>query len=99
MPSTSIPSCCRAGARKSAMASSGPAVTGRPAVAPAREIKESFLHSVKSDVVHGMTLTHDADLIRLLRSYIPYSNGMRLPRESATRHRSTLRLERRDPTG
>ena len=34
-------------------------------------------HSVKSDVVHGVTLTHDADLTRLLRSYIPYYNGVR----------------------
>jgi transposase InsO family protein len=39
---------------------------------------ESFFHSMKSDVVHGVTLTRDADLIRLLRSYIPYYNGMRL---------------------
>jgi transposase InsO family protein len=39
---------------------------------------ESFFHSMKSDVVHGVTLTRDADLARLLRSYIPYYNGVRL---------------------
>jgi putative transposase len=39
---------------------------------------ESFFHSMKSDVVHGVTLTRDADLTRLLRSYIPYYNGVRL---------------------
>jgi transposase InsO family protein len=39
---------------------------------------ESFFHSMKSDVVHGVTLTRDADLTRLLRSYIPYYNGQRL---------------------
>jgi putative transposase len=39
---------------------------------------ESFFHSMKSDVVHGVTLTREADLMRLLRSYIPYDNGVRL---------------------
>jgi transposase InsO family protein len=39
---------------------------------------ESFFHSMKSDVVHGVTLPGDAELARLLRSYIPYYNGVRL---------------------
>ena len=39
---------------------------------------ESFFHSMKSEVVHGITLTCDAELTRLLQSYIPYYNGVRL---------------------
>jgi transposase InsO family protein len=39
---------------------------------------ESFFHSMKSDVVHGVTLTRDVELTRLLHSYIPYYNGVRL---------------------
>jgi transposase InsO family protein len=39
---------------------------------------ESFFHSMKSDVVHGIRFTHHAELARSLRSYIPYYNGMRL---------------------
>jgi putative transposase len=39
---------------------------------------ESFFHSMKSDTVHGFTFADDTDLERLLRSYIPYYNGVRL---------------------
>jgi len=39
---------------------------------------ESFFHSMKSDVVHGAQVGDDRDLGRLLRSYIPYYNGVRL---------------------
>ena len=39
---------------------------------------ESFFHSMKSDAVHGVRFTHHAELERLLRSYIPYYNGVRL---------------------
>jgi putative transposase len=39
---------------------------------------ESFFHSMKSDVVHGVTVTRDVELTRLRRSYIPYYNGVRL---------------------
>ena len=39
---------------------------------------ESFFHSMKSDVVHGVTFATDVDLMSRLRSYIPYYNGLRL---------------------
>ena len=39
---------------------------------------ESFFHSMKSDVVHGVTFTSHDQLERRLRSYMPYYNGVRL---------------------
>ncbi len=39
---------------------------------------ESFFHSMKSDAVHGVRFAHPVELARLVRSYIPYYNGVRL---------------------
>ena len=39
---------------------------------------ESFFHSMKSDLVHGVRFADHVELERLLRSYIPYYNGHRL---------------------
>ena len=39
---------------------------------------ESFFHSMKTDVVHGVRVGREQELVRLLRSYIPYYNGVRL---------------------
>jgi putative transposase len=39
---------------------------------------ESFFHSMKTDVVHGVSLANQADGSRLVRSYIPYYNRVRL---------------------
>jgi len=39
---------------------------------------ESVFHSMKSDAVHGFTFRVVAELAQLLRSYIPYYNGVRL---------------------
>ncbi len=39
---------------------------------------ESFFHSMTSDVVHGVSFTHQHELERQVRSYIPYYNGVRL---------------------
>jgi putative transposase len=39
---------------------------------------ESFFHSMKSDIVHDVRLVDDTQLVSLLRSYIPYYNGVRL---------------------
>ena len=39
---------------------------------------ESFFHSMKTDVVHGVSLASQDDVDRLLRSYIPYYNRVRL---------------------
>ncbi|PYR21802.1 MAG: hypothetical protein DMF98_21465 [Acidobacteria bacterium] len=33
---------------------------------------------MKSDVVHGLRFTHQHELERQVRSYIPYYNGVRL---------------------
>jgi putative transposase len=39
---------------------------------------ESFFHSMKSDVVHGIRFAQEAELRTLLCSYIPYYNRVRL---------------------
>jgi transposase InsO family protein len=39
---------------------------------------ESFFHSMKSDTVHGVTFATADELTQLLRSYMPYYNGVRL---------------------
>jgi transposase InsO family protein len=39
---------------------------------------ESFFHSMKSDVVHGVHFAQEAELRTLLRRYMPYYNGVRL---------------------
>lgn len=39
---------------------------------------ESFFHSMKSDVIHGVRFGDETELVGLLRSYIPYYNGVRL---------------------
>jgi putative transposase len=39
---------------------------------------ESFFHSMKSDAIHGVSFEHEAELVRRLRSYIPYYNSVRL---------------------
>lgn len=39
---------------------------------------ESFFHSMKSDVVHGICFAQEAELRTLLRGYIPYYNRARL---------------------
>jgi transposase InsO family protein len=54
---------------------------------------ESFFHSMKSDVVHGVPVTRDVELTRLLHSYIPYYNGVRL--HSGIGYSSPIDYERR----
>jgi len=39
---------------------------------------ESFFHSLKSDAVHGVRFAEPAELVRRLRGYIPYYNGVRM---------------------
>jgi putative transposase len=39
---------------------------------------ESFFHSMKSDIVHGLTFTEDHQIESAVRSYIPFYNGTRL---------------------
>jgi transposase InsO family protein len=39
---------------------------------------ESFFHSMKTDVVHGVSLASPGEVARLLRGYIPYYNRVRL---------------------
>lgn len=39
---------------------------------------ESFFHSMKSDAIHGVRFAHPTELARLVRSYMPYYNGVRL---------------------
>ena len=39
---------------------------------------ESFFHSMKPDVVHGVSLASPDDVGRLMCSYLPYYNRVRL---------------------
>lgn len=39
---------------------------------------ESFFHSMKTDIVHGLTFTDDQQIERALRAYVPFYNRTRL---------------------
>jgi transposase InsO family protein len=39
---------------------------------------ESFFHSMKADIVHGLRFDHDRDIERAVRAYVPFYNGTRL---------------------
>src|SRR5688572_6257847 len=52
---------------------------------------ESFFHSMKSDTIEGFTFTSAEELGQLLRSYIPYDNGVRL--HSGIGYRSPIDFE------
>ncbi|MFH0342069.1 MAG: IS3 family transposase [Chromatiales bacterium] len=39
---------------------------------------ESFFHSMKSDVVHGITFEQEKELQKIVRSYVPFYNQRRL---------------------
>jgi transposase InsO family protein len=39
---------------------------------------ESFFHSMKADIVHGLRFDHDRDIERAVRAYVPFCNGTRL---------------------
>ena len=52
---------------------------------------ESFFHSMKSDTIDGFTFTSAEELGQLLRSYIPYYNGVRL--HSGIGYRSPITYE------
>jgi transposase-like protein len=54
---------------------------------------ESFFHSMKTDVVHGVSLASQDEVGRLLRSYIPYYNRVRL--HSGLGYRSPVEYEAR----
>jgi transposase InsO family protein len=39
---------------------------------------ESFFHSMKADIVHGLSFAEDREIQQALRAYIPFYNGTRL---------------------
>jgi transposase InsO family protein len=39
---------------------------------------ESFFHSMKSDIVHGLTFNEDHQIKQAVRAYVPFYNGTRL---------------------
>ena len=55
---------------------------------------ESFFHSMKADVVHGVLFETDGALDRQLRSYLPYYNRVRL--HSGLGYRSPIDYETRE---
>ena len=54
---------------------------------------ESFFHSLKADVIHGVTFTDEAQLRRCIKTYIAYYNRQRL--HSSLGYRSPVEYERR----
>ncbi len=50
----------------------------RPGKVTANIYIESFFHSMKTDIVHGLTFTEDRQMQSALRAYIPFYNGTRL---------------------
>jgi len=50
----------------------------RPGKMTANAFIESFFHSMKSDIYHGVRFTHDIELRAALRSYVPFYNEDRL---------------------
>ena len=54
---------------------------------------ESFFHSMKADVAHGVTLASHDEVARLLRRYISYYNRARL--HSGLGYRSPVDYEAR----
>jgi len=39
---------------------------------------ESLFHSMKTDIVHGLTFTGDRQIQKVVRAYIPFYDGNRL---------------------
>jgi transposase InsO family protein len=39
---------------------------------------ESFFHSMKTDIVHGLVFTEDRQIESAVRGYVPFYNGIRL---------------------
>jgi len=39
---------------------------------------ESFFHSMKTDIAHGLVFTEDRQIESAVRSYVPFYNGIRL---------------------
>ena len=39
---------------------------------------ESFFHSMKADIVHGLRFTEDRQIEQAVRGYVPFYNGTRL---------------------
>ena len=39
---------------------------------------ESFFHSMKTEIVHGLTFNEDCEIQSAVRSYIPFYNNTRL---------------------
>jgi len=39
---------------------------------------ESFFHSMKADIVHGLSFSEDREIERAVRAYVPFYNGTRL---------------------
>ena len=54
---------------------------------------ESFFHSLKADVVHGLRFTSDGQLRTCIERYVQYYNHKRL--HSSLGYRSPVEYERR----
>lgn len=39
---------------------------------------ESFFHSMKTDIVHGLTFNEDREIKSAVQNYVPFYNGTRL---------------------
>jgi transposase InsO family protein len=50
----------------------------RPGKVTDNAYMESFFHSMKADIVHGLTFTEDREIERAVRAYVPFYNRTRL---------------------
>jgi transposase InsO family protein len=50
----------------------------RPGKVTDNAYMESFFHSMKADIVHGLTFDQDRYIERAVRTYVPFYNGTRL---------------------
>jgi putative transposase len=68
-----------AGAFKQRLAELGIAQSmNRPGKVTDNAYIESFFHSMKTDIVHGLTFTADRQIEQAVRAYVPFYNGTRL---------------------
>ncbi len=64
----------------------------RPGHVADNTFMESFFHSMKSDVIHGVVFNDEGQLRHVLRCYMPFYNGPRM--HSSLGYRSPIDYER-----
>lgn len=65
-------------ARTSGWPSASVRYMNRPGKVTDNAYIESFFHSMKADIVHGLRFTEDRQIEQAVRAYVPFYNGTRL---------------------